>query len=702
MVSKGSKKKRRANQEKRLITAALPYTNNVPHLGNLAGSHFPADVFARYCRLAGYDTVFVGATDEHGTATEITAQKYGITPKQLCDFFYNIHRSIYSWFEISYDNFSRTSRPVHHKLTQEFFLKIYKNGYFLEKELNLPFCKSCRRQLSDRFIEGTCPYCGYEGARGDQCEHCGKLLDPEDLKNPYCAICGSKNIVFKKTKHLFFDLEKLSPKLERWIKSAKVWRTQVKNMALSWIKEGLKPRCITRDLKWGVKVPIKGYEDKVFYVWFDAPLGYISSTKEWNVRKWKQFWQKKGTKIYNFIGKDNVPFHTIFFPAMLMANGDYNLPYNVVGLQYLNYERTKFSKSKGIGVFCENLPDAGLSPDYWRFYLSFIIPETKDTEFLWSDFKDRINNELVGNIGNFVNRTLSFVYKKFDLRIPKAKLKQKDKRFMAEINKQTKTIIKSFEAVELRAAIEGILKLSDMGNKYFQENEPWKDEESAKRVVFVCTNLCRVVGLLMQPFIPLSSKKLLKMLNVKDNGWSKLLQFTIKPGHKVVKPELLFQKIDDIQINELKKKTSKVTRYFENVKVKTGNNTAPKYNNPKEVKNMKPNVPKPNYVTLGDFNKIDLRVGKVIKAEPHPKNDRLFVLLVDLGEGEHDIQIVAGLGQYYNLADMVGKNIVVVRNLKPALIAGVESNGMLLAAVYKNEVTLLTVDKEIHPGAKIE
>ncbi len=662
-------------KEKRLITAALPYTNNVPHIGNIVGSHFPADIFARFCRLKGYDTVFIGGTDEHGTASEIAAQKFGITPKKLCNFYFKVHKQIYDWFGISYDNFSQTSRPIHHETTQEFMEQIHKNGYIIEKELELPYCTNCQRQLADRYIEGECPYCGYEKARGDQCEQCSKLLEPIKLKNPYCVVCNKKNIKFKKIKHLFFDLEKLEPKLKKWITSNKHWRAQVRGLAMGWIKEGLRPRCITRDLKWGVKVPFKGYEHFIFYVWVDAPIGYISSTKEWNAKKWKQYWQNKDSKIYHFIGKDNIPFHTIFFPGMLMANGNYNLPYNVVGLQYLNYEGSKFSKSKGFGVFCENLPDAGLEPDYWRFYLSYLIPETRDSEFLWQEFKDRVNNELVGNLGNFINRTLSFLNNKFKLKIPDPKLNAKDKQFIKAVEKQVEKYDQLMEEVKLKESLEALLHLSSMGNKYFQEQEPWKDEERAKTVMYVCANVCGILGHICEPFIPDSSKRILKILNIKDKSWKDLKVFKLKPKHKINKPELLFKKLEDKQIKILKEKTSKVTQYFKE----------------KEVKEM---------VSIEDFQKLDLRIGKVLEAKPHPDADKLYVLQVDLGElGKR--QLVAGLKESYSVKELKGKEVVVVANLKPVKLRGVESQGMLLAATGKEKVGLLSPDKELEQGSKI-
>ena len=657
-------------KEKRLITAALPYTNNVPHIGNIVGSHLPADIFARYCRLNSYDTILIGGTDEHGTASEIAAQKLGITCKKLCDFYFKIHKDIYDWFNISYDNFSRTSRPIHNKTVQEFFRKMYKNKYLTERIVKIPFCTTCKRSLADRYIIGTCPYCKYEEAKGDQCEKCGKLLEPENLINPICSVCKKNTIKFSEKKHLFFDLEKLEKKLKTWISKNKTWRKQTRSVAEAWIKDGLKPRDITRELNWGVNLPIKGYENKKIYVWAEAAIGYISATKEWNKTKWKSYWKGKNSRIYHFIGKDNIPFHTILFPAELIAEGTFNLPYNVIGLQYLNYENNKFSKSKGHGIFCENLPSAGIEPDYWRFYLSFIIPETGDSEFLWKDFQNRINSDLISNLANFVNRTLSFVWKNF-----KGEVSGKiDRKFQAKVNKEIKNISNLYEKVELRDALKQILKLSDFGNKYFQENEPWKDKN--KDVLYNCTNLCKVLGLLIQPYTPEISSRILKMLNCKEKDWKKINNFNIK---KINRPSILLNRLDDKKIEELKEKTSRIKEFSIG-------------------KNQKEEI----MMDIEDFEKFNIRIGKIKQAKPHPNAEKLIVLQVDLGDETR--QIVAGLKGYYNEKDLINKKIAVIVNLKPVKLRGVESNGMLLAAIdEKNDnVSLITVDKDIKEGSKVE
>jgi len=673
-------------KEKRLITAALPYTNNVPHLGNMAGSHLPADIFARFCRLSGHETVFVGGTDDHGTPIVLAAEQVGLTPKELSDHFYQIHKDIYDWFNISYDNFSRTSKRIHHRLTKEVFQQIYDNGYIFEKEVELPYCNNCERQLSDRYIEGVCPECGNEHARGDQCEQCGQLLEPSLLKKAKCKVCGQANIEFRKVKHLYIDLKKVEKPLVKWIKQNKTWRPQVKALAQGWMKGGLKERCITRDLSWGITTPFQLYKHLKFYVWVEAPWGYVSSTKEWDSKKWKQYWQNPKTKIYNFIGKDNIPFHTILFPAMIMANGKYNLPYNVVGLQYLNYERSKFSKSKGHGIFCENLKGAGLDSDYWRFYLGFVIPETKDTEFLWQDFKERVNTELVGNFGNFINRTIKFLDANFNKTIPTPKLTTKDKVFMKKIEKQVKLVLTKYENVELRQALEEILKLSAMGNKFFQDNEPWKNPKASQNIMYISTNLSRMLVLLIQPFTPNSTKKLLKILNVKDNSLKDVDKFTLKAKHKINRPEIVFNKLEEKQIQDLKKETSRVTEYFPKKKMK---------------KTKLEEAQMAEYVSFDDWQKLDLRIGKIKKVKDHPNADKLYVLLVDMGKGENDRQVVAGLKKHYKPEELIGKQVVIFTNLQPAKLRGVESNGMLLAADFKDKVALLQPDKKIETGAKI-
>jgi methionyl-tRNA synthetase len=554
-----------------LVLCALPYTNAIPHIGNIVGSHLPADIFARYCRLKGDEIVFIGGADENGTPTEIAALELKITPKELTDVLYKIHKQIYEWFEISYDNFSRTSLPIHHQTTQEFFKKLYDNGFISEGTLKLPYCEKDQLFLPDRYVEGTCPNCGYPNARGDQCDKCTTLLDPDQIINPKCKICGSTPII-KESKHLFLEFNKLEPKIEKWIRSNRMWREQVTSLALGWIKEGLKKRCITRDLKWGVPVPLKGYEDKVFYVWFDAPIGYLSFTKEWSEKigkpdEWKKYWQDKDARIYNFLGKDNIPFHTIFWPGMIIAHGELNLPYDVVGLQYCNYEGDKISKSRNWGIFCEKVVQVGLEADIWRYYFTYLIPEVRDTEFRWEDFENRINGELVANIGNFIYRTLSFIWNNFDGVIEKGELKNGDKKLLKDIESSAEKIEELLDEVRLRDALVEILRISSEGNKYFQENKPWElvetDKERCKSVLYVCANLCKALGVLLSPYLPKASKEIFRQLNVeKEISWSDVA-VELPAKHKINEPRILFEKLTKERLEKLKVETTKTTPLIE-------------------------------------------------------------------------------------------------------------------------------------------
>jgi methionyl-tRNA synthetase len=547
-----------------LVLCALPYTNAVPHVGNIVGSHLPADIFARYCRLRGRETLFIGATDENGTPTEVAALELGVSPKELTDALYRVHKEIYSWFEISYDNFSRTSTPTHHKTTQEFFLEIYKKGFISEGALRLPYCEKDRLFLPDRYVQGTCPVCGYELARGDQCEKCLTLLDPNQLIGPRCKVCGSLP-VWRESKQLFLELGKVQGDLEKWIRSENVWRDQVTSLALGWIKEGLKKRSITRDLRWGVPVPLEGYTDKVFYVWFDAPIGYVSATKEWAESKgepglWKRYWQGNEAQVYNFLGKDNIPFHTIFWPGMLFAHGNLNLPYDVVGLQFCNYEGDKISKSRNWGIFCENVPKAGLDVDIWRYYLTTIIPETKDTEFKWDDFKSKVNNELVANIGNFIHRTTTFAWNNFEGQVSAGARSEEEAAIIARVVAMSKEAAELLDGVRFRDALAKILSIADLGNEYFQRKQPWRlvkeDKKACELIIHTCLTICEAVAVLLQPFLPKSSEKILSNLGSPSRGLDQIGKK--RPIIRLSgKPEIPFKKLEDAQIERARSLATK-------------------------------------------------------------------------------------------------------------------------------------------------
>ncbi|MBT4538737.1 methionine--tRNA ligase [Candidatus Woesearchaeota archaeon] len=534
--------------ETRIITAALPFVNNIPHLGNIIGSHLPADIFARFCRLKNYRTIFVGGTDEHGTAIEFAAQIQKKTPEQLCIELYQEHKEIYDWFKISYDNFSRTSRTIHHELVKDFFLKLYKNGFITEKTIKIPFCLKCQRGLADRYITGTCPHCNYEHANGDQCEKCATLIDPIELIDSHCSVCKSKEVEFRDIKHLFLDLRSIAGEIEEWIDNNKNLRQQVRNLAKGWLKQGIQERCITRDLKWGVQVPLEEYKDKVFYVWFDNVIGYISATYELLGEEALELWKDKNVKTYYFLGKDNIPFHTIFWPGQIIGQKEFVLPYNVVGYQYLNFEGQKFSKSKKIGIFSDQVKNSNIPLDYWRFYLTNILPETKDTDFSVEDFQERINKELIGNFGNFVNRTLNFIFNKFDGKV--FEIFNIDKELEKEISQRIKKIEECYEKCDLREVLQEILKLSDLGNQYFNKKEPWKTND--KDCLAYCYELCRILSLLFSPIIPDSSEKLKILLNT-DNK-----ELEINRREKTInKPEILFKKLENEDLEEFKLNTKK-------------------------------------------------------------------------------------------------------------------------------------------------
>lgn len=667
--------------EKVLVTCALPYVNNVPHIGNIAGSHLPADIFARYCRLAGYETLFIGGSDEHGTPIEVSAQQLGTSPKELTDKFYKVHREIYEWLDISYDNFSRTSLPEHHSTTEDFFLRIYERGYISEGTLVQPYCEHDRRFLPDRYVYGLCPKCGYEHARGDQCEQCSTLLNPDELREPRCVLCGGVPVP-RETRHLFLDLDRLEAQLNEWLESKKgVFSHSVYRFASSLLREGLKPRCITRDLKWGVKVPLDGYRDKVFYVWFDAPIGYISSTKEWAEKlgdkgKWEVFW-KGGARIFHFIGKDNIPFHTVFWPGMLVANGEYDLPYNVAGYQYLNYEGGKISKSKGFGIFCENLPRAGLSSDIWRFYLTHLLPETDDTEWRWSGFQERVNRELVANLGNFIHRSFSFIHRYFNGRVPECQLRGEDKRVFQEALRIREEYTQAMWEIHLREGLKKLLELSDIGNRYFQAQEPWKkikeSPERAGTTLYVCANLSYSLGVLMQPFMPGAAGEVFRILGLEPESLEEVGTRKVESGKELGRAKPLFKKIDASTLEGVKESTTKVTE-FERIFVE-------------------------KQVGYDSFSELDLRVAEVLEAEKVKGADRLLKLKLSLGEEER--QVVAGIAEHYEPGELVGKKVVLLANLEPRKIRGLESQGMLLAAGGEGKVALLTPERDVNAGSKV-
>ena len=558
--------------EKRLITAALTYVNHIPHVGHIVGSHLPADIFARFCRSYGYDTTFIGGSDMHGTPSLVSAQELNLPVEELTEKLHQVHNKIYKKLEISYDIFSNTHSKTHEKITSDFFMELYNNGYIKEGETEMFYCDECKMFLPDRFVVGTCPRCGNPEANGDQCEKCDSLFGLSELKDAKCKICG-KPATIKSSKHIFLDLSKGTQKLADWVETKKdIWRPHVYAEAKKWVNEGLKDRCISRDITWGFPVPLKGYENKVFYVWFDAPIGYISFTKELSEQKYKDLWCDKTAKIYNFVGKDNIQFHTVFFPTMLLEHGKYNIAHNVVGLNFLNYEGKKFSKSKKIGVFCNALIDDNceIDIDALRAYLTTIIPENKDTDYKWEDYKNNCNSELVGKYGNLFNRTLNMIKNyfggKLDINFDDVKnnLNENDAEIVNAIKNMPDTIAKSFDKTEIRDAYRLIMQYATIGNGYLEKSAPWqlmKQENKindAKKVLYLCLNLCASLCIVASPIIPQKVKELwqnqigLSGDPTANDMWEKSKEFLIEKNHTIKGVSPIFERVDQEKLEKLK------------------------------------------------------------------------------------------------------------------------------------------------------
>ncbi|XP_017471733.1 PREDICTED: methionine--tRNA ligase, cytoplasmic [Rhagoletis zephyria] len=552
-----------------LITSALPYVNNVPHLGNIIGCVLSADIFARYSRAAGYNTLYICGTDEYGTATENKALAENLTPKQICDKYFDLHNSIYRWFGIGFDFFGRTSSLQQTEIVQEAFNDVYKNGYIFTESVEQLLCVKCDRFLADRFVEGTCPHsgCGYEDARGDQCDKCGKLVNATELIRPRCKICNTAPIL-RSSDQLFLDLPKVEPQLRAWMEGSEMgWTNNARVIARSWLREGLRPRCITRDLKWGIPVPLAGFEKKVFYVWFDAPYGYISMTKHYT-SEYKQWWIPSNdvkVELFQFMAKDNVPFHSVIFPSSLLAtNKGHTMVTNIMATEYLNYEDGKFSKSRGIGVFGNDAQETGIPADIWRFYLACARPEGQDSSFSWNDLAARNNSDLLNNLGNFVNRALVFCEKNFDGVIQAMTLTKDELVLLALINREVRAYVNSLEKAKLRDGIRHLLSISRQGNGYMQAQQPWvllkgTDEQKARAatIIGVCANIAAILANLLFPYMPATARTLLTQLNAKQtqlNPRQPFINILLPTGHKIGKPAPLFTKLEQSFIDELKQK----------------------------------------------------------------------------------------------------------------------------------------------------
>ncbi|MBW6462511.1 MAG: methionine--tRNA ligase [DPANN group archaeon] len=689
-----------------LVTAALPYVNNVPHLGNIICT-LRADIYSRYLKLNGKDTIFICGTDESGTRTEIEAKHRGITPDKYCKQMHNDILTNFKWLGIEFDAFGRTSSDTNKMLTQEIFNDLDKKGLILEKELTLLYCKHDNMYLPDSYVEGTCPHCGFEGAKGDQCDNCSKFLEPIELKNPKCKLCGKVPEV-RKDMHLFLDLPKIAPALKKWIESKDDWKGVIRNMPLAWIKEGLEPRCISRNLNWGTKIPKAGYEDKVFYVWFDAPVGYIAFTCDLLPKDWKTWWQSKDTRIIHFLGKDNVPFHTIIWPSELMSNNKWTLPDYVASNEYLNYQGQQFSKSRNLGIFTSDLSKIDIEPSIWRFYLSVILPEHKDYDFSWQDLMDKTNNELVANIGNFLFRTLSFSGKHLGV-VPECALNPDDIKIIDKVEKLKEKYAEKMEIFELKEALKTVLELSNLANQYFQKNEPWvlvkTDKVRCGTVLNVCLNMCSSIARLLYPFVPVASRGLWKQLGYKDDVGKSGRGVVLKVGQKLGTPEILFKKIEKEDTAKYEVlfsgKDVKEVKAGKDVKVDKDAKGSKDLKDSKVSKGSKKSDKDDgdSMVTYEVFSKFKFKVGTVVDVKDHPEADKLYVLSVDLGTEVR--QIVAGMKAYYKPSELKGKQIIVVSNLKPAMLRGIESQGMVLAAEKGKDVVLLSVDKMIKNGANV-
>ncbi|MFC2466794.1 MAG: methionine--tRNA ligase [Capnocytophaga endodontalis] len=656
------------------ITAALPYTNGPIHIGHLAGVYVPADIFARYQRLKNNDVAFICGSDEHGVAISIKAKKEGTTPQAIIDKYHAIIKQSFADFGISFDNYSRTSAPIHHQTASDFFKKLYEQGDFIEEISEQLYDEEAHQFLADRFVIGTCPKCGNTEAYGDQCERCGSSLNATDLIDPKSSITGSKPTL-KATKHWFLPLNRYQEFLEKWILEGHKsdWKPNVYGQVKSWLDDELKPRAVTRDLDWGIPVPVEGAEGKVLYVWFDAPIGYISSTKEWAEREgkdWRPYWQDKNTELVHFIGKDNIVFHCIIFPAMLKAEGSYILPTNVPANEFLNLEGNKLSTSKNWAVWLhEYLQDFPNQQDVLRYALTANAPETKDNDFTWKDFQARNNNELVAIFGNFINRVAVLTQKYYEGVIPAAgEFNDIDTETLRQITELTEKIEQSLERYRFREAQQELMNMARLGNKYLADEEPWKliktDPERVKTVMYVALQIATALAVASEPFLPFTSEKLKRMLQLGSITWENLKTNAtelLKAGHRIGTAELLFEKIEDAAIE-------KQLQRLENTKL--ANKQEAQANTEVTV------APQKELISYDDFAKMDIRIGTILEAEKMPKADKLLILKVDTGIDQRTI--VSGIAQSFAPEEIIGKKVTVLVNLAPRKLRGVESQGMIL------------------------
>ena len=668
-----------------LVTTALPYANGPVHIGHLAGVYVPADIYVRYLRMKGEDVLLIGGSDEHGVPITIKAKKEGITPQDVVDKYHNIIKDSFEKFGISFDVYSRTSSKVHHETATEFFKTLYDKGEFTEKTSEQFYDADAKQFLADRYITGTCPHCKYEKAYGDQCESCGTTLNATDLIDARSAITGNKPEL-KETKHWYLPLDKYEPFLKEWIlEEHKEWKPNVYGQCKSWLDNGLHPRAVTRDLNWGVPVPIEGADGKVLYVWFDAPIGYISATKELTP-DWEKYWKAKDSRMVHFIGKDNIVFHCIIFPAMLKAEGSYILPDNVPSNEFLNLEGDKISTSRNWAVWLhEYLEEFPEKQDVLRYVLTANAPETKDNDFTWKDFQARNNNELVAIFGNFVNRALVLTHKYFGGIVPQAgELTDFDKETLAQIPVIKADIEKNLETYHFREALKVAMTLARLGNKYLADTEPWKviktDEARVKTILNISLQISANLSTLMEPFLPFTAEKLRGFLNIDRIEWADITADALPAGHQINKPELLFEKIEDatIQAQVDKLEATKVANELEN----------------RVVTPVKENI------NFDDFMKMDIRVGTIVEAEKVAKTKKLLKITVDTGIDTRIV--VSGIAEHYKPEDIIGKQVSILMNLEPRKLKGIESEGMILMAEDADgKLAFVSPDKAVEAGSEV-
>ena len=667
-----------------LITSALPYANGPIHIGHLAGVYVPSDIYTRYLRLKGADVISVCGSDEHGVPITLKARNEGVSPQEVVDRYHKLNKKAFEDFGISFDIYSRTSNKIHHKTASDFFLKLYQQGEFIEKTSEQFYDEEAGCFLADRYIMGTCPHCGNERAYGDQCEKCGTSLSPMELVNPHSTVSGSKPVL-RSTKHWYLPLDKYEPWLRQWIlEEHKDWKTNVYGQCKSWLDQGLQPRAVSRDLDWGVPLPIENTEGKVLYVWFDAPIGYISATKELTP-DWEKYWKDPDTKMVHFIGKDNIVFHCIIFPSMLKAEGSFILPDNVPANEFLNLEGDKISTSRNWAVWLhEYLEDFPGKQDALRYSLCATAPETKDNDFTWKEFQTRNNNELVAILGNFVNRTLVLTNNYYGGKVPsRGALTDADAAVLNEMKEIKANVETSIEAYRFREALKEAMNLARLGNKYLAEQEPWKvvktDAERVKTIMNISLQITTNLTIILEPFLPFSMEKLRGWLNIEKLTWDQAGGDILKDGHAVQKPGLLFEKIEDDAINAQIEKLNASKKANMSVTLEAAKDP----------------------ISFDNFSTVDIRTATVLEAEKVPKTAKLLKLKIDTGL---DVRtIVSGIAEYYDPESLIGKQICIVANLEPRKIKGIESQGMILMAQDpKGGMKIVTPEDKVSNGSAVK